>query len=684
MRLTSIFSVSSTSVSPQSESRRSSIALSARVEAIQDVQRREVNLEQKSFPLMEFKDAEMETAFCRYYYGSRMYVNSYALIISIRLKVGYMIGALVWLATLPFDLLTARTTYDYVRSSLLDIGPFLFSVAIYPFFFFKWVQKRPRVYETVVFLSMCVFTSLIGFLWGSYVDYIAFFPYPTPDTAFITLMTCYSLTMLRSRISFAIGSISTFFMLISGLIYCLLMILQPYTQDLDDVYVKWRPARLYICYVAGFILITMMGTMESFLIERYFRQSFIAKKTLEIEQDVLDKELERSKQILCNILPSIFVEELSETSDTGALLLSRRPLKLFKDVTILISDIVNFTTWSSTKTSEYVVHMLNTQFSALDQLASDMGLEKVKTVGDSWICCGNLTSNDNDAGLKMVELGMSMLEEINRLNRERGWFIQLRIGIAKGDIYSGVIGVSKQSFDCYGPAVEIAHLMESNSQPDTVQVNDTLLPDIEEHYTYKPHTFNSDTGWITGYFITGEKDDMIEQTIEEIEAELRAETPSLSPRSDQELIEKESIKHVPVYKQTQVLYKLNKWIMMFPTVKQNIEVFRYTFPGLLNVYKAVVVVQTGTFMYLVGVDIMNYETSIDSGNMIVEYVTMVTYTFVLILYCTPLSSRFPLFTVVVIVLTVVANFIIGISTTINSALEPSILGKVSLAIIMYV
>jgi class 3 adenylate cyclase len=427
-----------------------------------------------------------------------------------------------------------------------------------------------------------------------------------------------------------------------------------------------------------------MGTMESFLIERYFRQSFIAKKTLEIEQDVLDKELERSKQILCNILPSIFVEELSETSDTGALLLSRRPLKLFKDVTILISDIVNFTTWSSTKTSEYVVHMLNTQFSALDQLASDMGLEKVKTVGDSWICCGNLTSNDNDAGLKMVELGMSMLEEINRLNRERGWFIQLRIGIAKGDIYSGVIGVSKQSFDCYGPAVEIAHLMESNSQPDTVQVNDTLLPDIEEHYTYKPHTFNSDTGWITGYFITGEKDDMIEQTIEEIEAELRAETPSLSPRSDQELIEKESIKHVPVYKQTQVLYKLNKWIMMFPTVKQNIEVFRYTFPGLLNVYKAVVVVQTGTFMYLVGVDIMNYETSIDSGNMIVEYVTMVTYTFVLILYCTPLSSRFPLFTVVVIVLTVVANFIIGISTTINSALEPSILGKVSLAIIMYV
>jgi hypothetical protein len=370
---------------------------------------------------------------------------------SFRIKLALFISAIAWLSTLIPDLAfnDVSITPDLLRRSLLvDILPFAFSVLLFPFFFIKWIQLRPKVFEILVLLTAWMFCITSGTLWGTY-TYFYWAPSGSPSSGFIIVIACSSLSMLRSRIAFLIGTAGCISMLISGLATTIPAFNVP---DLDEnsingYYFHVKYLIMLISYFGGFIVITIIGTLESFLIERYFRHAFISQKRLEIEQDMRKMEDERSRDILSNIFPTLFIEDFRSNISRDFHVIERLKLKPFTNTSILFSDLVGFTKWSSTIDAEKVIFVMNKHFSAFDRIADEMGLEKVKTIGDAYMCVGNLNGNDTDHALNMVKMGVMMIAELEVLNSKYDSELKMRIGVAKGDIYSGVIGRSKLSFD---------------------------------------------------------------------------------------------------------------------------------------------------------------------------------------------------------------------------------------------
>src|ERR1017187_5213858 len=194
--------------------------------------------------------------------------------------------------------------------------------------------------------------------------------------------------------------------------------------------------------------------------------------------DQLQVEQEKSEQLLLNILPKPIAERMKKGEINIA---DSHP-----NVTVLLADLVGFTTLSAHIGPEQVVQLLNEVFSAFDLLTEEHGLEKIKTIGDAYMVAGGVSVPRPDHAEASAELALDLQEEIERLNHEYDTTVRLRIGICTGPVVAGVIGRRRFAYDLWGETVNLACRLESKGEAGKIQIAESTYERLKNKYQFAP------------------------------------------------------------------------------------------------------------------------------------------------------------------------------------------------------
>jgi class 3 adenylate cyclase len=187
------------------------------------------------------------------------------------------------------------------------------------------------------------------------------------------------------------------------------------------------------------------------------------RQQLELQHLKLIQEQEKSELLLLNILPLPISERLKGGEDRCA--------DSHSNVSVLFADLVGFTKMSQGMTARQLVEILHALFSEFDQLVEEAGLEKIKTIGDSYMLAGGLPEAREDHASAVVTTGLKMVEAMTHFNQFRQSDLQMRIGIHSGSVVAGVIGKHKFTYDLWGNTVNVASRMESSGTPGKVHIS---------------------------------------------------------------------------------------------------------------------------------------------------------------------------------------------------------------------
>lgn len=214
---------------------------------------------------------------------------------------------------------------------------------------------------------------------------------------------------------------------------------------------------------------------------RLRREEVRRTQELTLALDQLRIESKRSDALLRNILPPSIAEELQ----LGG---SVQP-RYFEDVTIVFTDFVNFTLLTEDLPTQDLVHILNTYFSAYDAIVQRYGLEKLKTIGDSYMFVGGLPVRGPSHPVDAVLAAVEMLQITETLAQTGIAQWKLRVGIHTGPVAAGVVGTHKFAFDIWGDAVNLSSRMESSSEPGRINVSAATYSRIKDFFVCQKRGF---------------------------------------------------------------------------------------------------------------------------------------------------------------------------------------------------
>jgi PAS domain S-box-containing protein len=213
--------------------------------------------------------------------------------------------------------------------------------------------------------------------------------------------------------------------------------------------------------------ISPLSTETAILVARDISDRKQAEQALYLEK-------QKSEQLLLNILPQPIADQLRNNQGVIA--------EQFSDVTILFADIVGFTPLSARLNPIELVNLLNQIFSRFDQLVDQLGLEKIKTIGDAYMVAAGLPIPRSDHAEAIAQMALAMQAAMKRFQVELGEDIKIRIGINTGVVVAGVIGTKKFIYDLWGDAVNIASRMESSGEKGCIQVTEATYQRLKHNY----------------------------------------------------------------------------------------------------------------------------------------------------------------------------------------------------------
>lgn len=186
----------------------------------------------------------------------------------------------------------------------------------------------------------------------------------------------------------------------------------------------------------------------------------------------LRQERERAESLLLNVLPSEVAAELKTTGRT----VPRR----YESISVLFADTVGFTPLSASMEPEKVVDQLNEVFTHFDSLADAYGVEKIRTIGDSYMAAAGLPEPRPDHASALAAMSLAMLAYAESTP------LSFRIGIHSGPVVAGVIGTRKFQYDIWGDTVNTASRMESHGEPGRIQISDSTHDLIADSFATTP------------------------------------------------------------------------------------------------------------------------------------------------------------------------------------------------------
>lgn len=211
----------------------------------------------------------------------------------------------------------------------------------------------------------------------------------------------------------------------------------------------------------------------------------------------ISRQKKISEKLLLNILPAETAIELKRSGKVEAV--------RFDQVTVLFTDFVQFTRIAEFVEPEQLVKSIDFYFKGFDEITTKFGLEKIKTVGDSYMCaCGLPTVNHTHArnvilaAKEMIELVRGEFNAVDGLSH-----FEVRIGVHTGPVVAGIVGIKKWQYDIWGDTVNIASRMESMSKPGRINISETTYQQIKEEFSceYRDEIEVKHRGLLKMYFI---------------------------------------------------------------------------------------------------------------------------------------------------------------------------------------
>ena len=198
----------------------------------------------------------------------------------------------------------------------------------------------------------------------------------------------------------------------------------------------------------------------------------------QLQKQIIESEKQRSDELLLNILPEETAAELKAKGNAAA--------KSFDEVTVMFTDFKNFTAMSESLSAQELVNEINYCYSAFDRIIGKYGIEKIKTIGDSYMCAGGLPvenrSNAVDTVKAALEIRDFMVEDMQRRKVEGRPYFEIRIGCHTGPVVAGIVGIKKFAYDIWGDTVNIASRMESSGEPGKVNISGNTCTQVKDKF----------------------------------------------------------------------------------------------------------------------------------------------------------------------------------------------------------
>jgi class 3 adenylate cyclase len=211
----------------------------------------------------------------------------------------------------------------------------------------------------------------------------------------------------------------------------------------------------------------------------------------------IKREKKRSESLLLNILPNETAEELKLTGKVDAV--------KFDEVTVLFTDFVAFSKLAESVKPEQVVKSIDFYFKGFDEITTKYGLEKIKTIGDSYMCASGLPTTNPVHAKNAINAAMEMIDFVtNSLNAQDGLsHFEIRIGIHTGPVVAGIVGLKKWQYDIWGDTVNIASRMEAKSEPGRINLSETTYYKIRDEFPciYRGEIEVKNRGILKMYFL---------------------------------------------------------------------------------------------------------------------------------------------------------------------------------------
>jgi class 3 adenylate cyclase len=198
------------------------------------------------------------------------------------------------------------------------------------------------------------------------------------------------------------------------------------------------------------------------------------------QKDIIEHERQQSEKLLLNILPAETAAELKLTGKA-------QPQR-FENVTVLFTDFVGFSKISEQLNPDVLLEALGFYFAAFDEITSRYGLEKIKTIGDSYMCAGGLPLPDDRNTEKTVAAAIEIRDFMLKTKKERiaaeKPVFDCRIGVHTGPVIAGIIGTKKFAYDIWGNTVNIASRMESYGEINKVNLSGETYELIKDKFEF--------------------------------------------------------------------------------------------------------------------------------------------------------------------------------------------------------
>jgi PAS domain S-box-containing protein len=220
------------------------------------------------------------------------------------------------------------------------------------------------------------------------------------------------------------------------------------------------------------------------------------------KHEELTKEKQRTDELLHNILPEIVAHQLKK---------GKKKPKRHKSVTVMFADFKGFTKICKQLDPPEIVNTLDELFSEFDRIVDKHFIEKIKTIGDAYMCAGGMPMKNNSHPVNVVMAALEIqhfLFEYNKprmVNMDIVW--ECRIGVHSGEVFAGVVGEKKFAYDIWGDTVNLAARMETAGAVNTVNISDSTYELVKDYFICIPRgEINvKNIGQAEMYFVNGLK-----------------------------------------------------------------------------------------------------------------------------------------------------------------------------------
>ncbi len=262
-------------------------------------------------------------------------------------------------------------------------------------------------------------------------------------------------------------------------------------QDKKDAEMNSAFERQKLVKKASFIGIGLLAVIASLAIF-----AFIQKRN---DTRLIAAEKRKSDDLLLNILPAEVASELKESGHSKA--------KNYDMATVLFADIKNFTGAAEKMTPTQLVTEIDYYFKNFDQIVGNYKIEKIKTIGDAYLCVGGLPKADVDNAYYVICAALEMQEFMKRTKAEKekagGIYFEIRIGIHTGPLIAGIVGLRKFAYDIWGDTVNIAARMEQHGEEGKINISGTTYELVKGKFscTHRGKIEAKNKGQIDMYFV---------------------------------------------------------------------------------------------------------------------------------------------------------------------------------------